>query len=76
VDVKIPPDITADVTALPERLVDSTEARYLLGNISVPKFRRLTLSGQLKTKKIGRRVYVRADVLRDFIDNLPSAATD
>lgn len=53
-------------------LYPSTEARAQLGNISEPKFRRLTASGKLKTRKIGSRVYVESEDLRAFIASLPT----
>lgn len=49
----------------------SNEARVLLGGISEPQFRRLTSSGALVAKKIGRKVYIKHDELDRFIDDHP-----
>ena len=67
------PQENLDSGDIPQRMLyPSTEARAQLGNISEPKFRRLTASGKLKTRKIGSRVYVEGEDLRAFIASLPS----
>jgi hypothetical protein len=59
-----------------DRLFNSVEVRRLLGDISEPKFRQLTKSGELPARKQGSRVYVRQSAIQAYIDALPSPATD
>ncbi len=59
-----------------DRLINSIEARQILGNISESKFRALTKSGDLPAQKQGTYVYVRESVIRAYIDALPPAAED
>lgn len=64
------------IEAIPKRLIyPSNEVRALLGDMSIPTFRRLTRSGALESVKRGSRVYVEHEVLMAYIKDLPSAAT-
>lgn len=57
-----------------ERLHDSREARKILGGISEWYFRQLTKSGELRSVKQGRYVYVPQSAIDEYIAALPSAA--
>lgn len=56
------------------RLYNSVQARELLGGISERKFRQLTKSGRLATKKDEGRVFVEQSAIDAYIDSLPSGA--
>jgi hypothetical protein len=56
------------------RLYNSKQARELLGGISERKFRQLTASGRLVTKKDEGRVFVEQSSIDAYIDSLPSGA--
>jgi len=80
---KTPADTPAhgNTDVRPTRLYNSQEARVLLGNISESTFRRLTSSrdGQppkLRAVKQGTYVYIRQDVIDEYIASLPAAADD
>ncbi len=56
------------------RLYNSVQARELLGGISERKFRQLTKSGRLRTRKDEGRVFVEQTAIDDYIESLPSGA--
>jgi hypothetical protein len=50
---------------------NSREARFLLGDISEPMFRKLTKSGELRARKIGSFVYVEPAEIERFVKSRP-----
>jgi hypothetical protein len=76
VTVKTPSDISSDGKAIPVRAwYPSHEARVLLGGMSESAFRRLTLSGELRSKKRGRSVLVAAGEIEDFMARQPDGTS-
>lgn len=62
------------MTHISPKLYSINDACFILGNISRDQLNKLVNDGDLVKVKLGRRAFIRADSIDEFINSLSKAA--